>query len=131
MQASEPSNSLRAEVYSAQSTGRIGRAADRLIEPGPRDRPLALNRRRRSLQDSSRFLNRQTAKVSQLDNPALLRVNRFQLLQGQIERNQGFIRPVSRKSSDVVERNLLAAAAPLGCCVPARIVEQNSPQRLG
>src|ERR1700687_4183616 len=58
------------------------------VQPGLGDFPVTLHRRRRNLQGGGSFFDVQSAKKSQLDDFALLRINFLQSIQRFVKLNQ-------------------------------------------
>jgi hypothetical protein len=62
--------------------------AETLEQPRPRQGPVALHGGSGNAESVSRFVNRQAAEVTQLDDPALLGVQRRQFVERSIECEQ-------------------------------------------
>src|SRR4029453_17563897 len=105
---------------------RSGSTADGVVEPCTREAPVALDRGRRELQDFRNLARGQATKELELDDSALARIDRGELIEGVMEDDDV---PIRRRAwlIRVAERNLLQVAAAFAGGTVARVVHENPP----
>lgn len=108
---------------------RGGIAIETAEKPRPRDRPLALHRRRRETHRLPGFLDRQSAEEPQLHQPALLGVEGGEPRQHLIQREN--IDTASRRGTGCVNQGHRPhAATAFGSRARPRVIDQDSPHQL-
>jgi hypothetical protein len=103
--------------------------SEHAIQPCLSPFPIALDSHRRDFQDLSRFLNAQSAEVTQLDDAGFARIEFGEQLQRLIQ-GKDVDSPSLRPEEHLIQRHALRIAAALGIRTAARMVYQNSPDDL-
>src|SRR6185436_13904427 len=98
----------------------------RIEQPSAREFPLALDGRSGELHHLSDLLDRETAKVLELDDAALARIDRLEPFQCLVEGDHVHRRRLGGPFEQA-ERNAFRLSAPLRGGAVAGIVEQNAP----